>query len=610
MRSLRVLISSIAVLAACSPVMQTPPLPGAPTEQVATLQGDGTVSLTWKAGTNAARTLLARFQPGGTATRPEGTPAVGDAIGTDGTVLFLGAEEAFIDRGAPATCGVIGYRLWSQDSLGRWSEGVALVELGRGATTPAPTATVTQLTARQQGGSLFLSWTTPAVTTGFFQSTVLRKVGSAPTSLTDGSPVLTTTGSQYAESLRPYAPGTELFYAVFACNSCGRCLTTPTTVAFTVPASADGGADGGTDAGLPTDAGTADGGSDAGVLPDGGMSGDAGVMDAGAPMFAPANFTVTLSADGQRVELAWVNSMTAGLTSVRITRALTETPMGGNPSTGAAVQIFDALATSASERVDLLLPSTNPARTYTYTAVGCSSAGCEATGVTAPLTLTLKQALRGGGYTLSWRHASADVCSDRTSLCPASPPPGQTCAQAVASTSAADWWKTCLSDAPTCSTNARQLNPVAAPNETTAVRTWFTTNGVTVGRVLTSEFCRCFTTAQQFMFGPTLEQSADLTFFVYEENLRCAKTMALLNQTPAMGTNTAMVTHAGFTCPVLDSLAWGEAAIYKPQPATTRTCTTVNTCNGDEACVSGFCVKPLFIARVPALGAGAWATLP
>jgi phosphohistidine phosphatase SixA len=226
------------------------------------------------------------------------------------------------------------------------------------------------------------------------------------------------------------------------------------------------------------------------------------------------------------------------------------------------------------------------------------------------LSLTLKQALRGGGYTLFWRHASAAVCSDRLDLCPQTIPSGQTCASMLASTTAANWWKTCVSDAPACMTTARQLSVVPASAETTAVRTWFQSNGVTVGRVLTSEYCRCFTTAQDFQFGPALEFSADLTYWVYEEGLRCAKNVALLHETPAAGTNTAMVGHAGFTCPTLDSLAWGEAAIFKPQAPTGRTCTTVGSCAADEACVSGQCVKPLLIARVPALGTGAWSTLP
>ncbi|MBL8921467.1 MAG: hypothetical protein JNJ54_21585 [Myxococcaceae bacterium] len=576
---------SLVLLVSCSPDA-TPPanVPAAPAMVAATLQADGAVQLTWARAPSAVRTLLARFQPGGTAQQPDGTPAVGDAIGADGVVLFLGAEEAFVDRSPPVTCGALSYRLWSQDAQGRWSESVGFVELGRGATTPAPTQAPSGLSATQVGRTLRVSWTNPPASSGFFQTTLVRKLGSAPASLSDGTQVLTTPGTLYSESLRPWSPDVQLFYAAFACNACGRCTAAPAVVSFTVPATSDGGIDGG-------------------------LRPDAGAVDGGAEL-TPTNFTATLSPDGQLVQLGWVNADAGTLTSVRVTRVLTEARSDGGAMVGAPVQVFEGLSTSASERVDALLPSTSPARTYTYSAVGCSSVGCETAGPTATLTLTLKQALRGGGYTISWRHASADVCNDRTSLCPATPPPGQTCAQAVASTSAADWWKTCLADPPTCSTNARQLNPVSAPNETAAVNGWFTANGVTVGRVLTSEFCRCFTTAQQFSFGPTLEYSADLTFFVHEESLRCAKTMALLNQLPSQGTNTAMVTHAGFTCPTLDTLAWAEAAIYKPQPPSTRSCTTVGTCNADEACVAGFCVRPLFIARVPALGAGGWATLP
>jgi len=338
---------------------------------------------------------------------------------------------------------------------------------------------------------------------------------------------------------------------------------------------------------------------------DAGQSMDSGaVVDAG-PVPQPGSFTATLSTDGQRVLLAWMNPDAGNFDRARITRTFSESgPDGG--ATTRTVQVFEGNATSASERVDGLLPS----RTYSYAAVGCSTSTCETTGGATPLTLTLKQALRGGGYTLFWRHASADVCSDRTTLCPSTLPSGQTCGQALAGTTNDNWWKTCVSDSPTCSTNARQLNVVNSSNETMAVRTWFQMNGVTVGRVLTSEFCRCFTTAQQFMFGPTVEQSQDLTFFVHEESLRCAKSYRLLNETPSMGTNTGMVSHAGFSCPTLDTLAWGEAAIFKPQAPTTRACTTVGSCTTDEACVSGFCVKPLFIGRVPALGTNAWSTLP
>jgi hypothetical protein len=43
----------------------------------------------------------------------------------------------------------------------------------------------------------------------------------------------------------------------------------------------------------------------------------------------------------------------------------------------------------------------------------------------------------------------------------------------------------------------------------------------------------------------------------------------MLSEPPATGTNSALVTHSGFTCPVLDSLASSEAAVFKPTDAGT-----------------------------------------
>lgn len=593
-----------------------PPAPAAevpaPSRQLATVQTDGSVTLTWKNGDDIARTVVARFGPGQMPTAPTGPVAVGDALGA-GTVVLVGLEEVFVDRTPPAVCGVVTYRFWSQASDGRWSTEPVLAELPAGATTRSPNEPVSQLAVRLDGAALVVSWTNPASSTGFFQTSLVRKVGAAPTSPTDGQPVLTTMATTFSEPVAPFAAGSTVFYAAFTCNACGRCRAMPISTSYAVP-TVDAGVDAGApaDAGITVDAGGPDAGAvDAGLsdagLPDGGAldagPSDAGATDAGTPLDAgsltPTAFTATLSPDGQRVVLSWLN---ASNTRVRVTRTLTE-----GTTTGAAVTVFEGTATMADERVDRLLPNVTPARVYTYRVVGCDATTCESTGPTAPLSLTLKQALRGGGYSIFWRHASADVCADRLTLCPTST---MTCAQAVANTSAADWWRTCQSDAPTCSTNARQLNTVAAPNETMAVRMWFQSNGVTVGRIATSEFCRCFETAQQFMFGPTLEYSQDLTYYVYEESLRCPKTVAMLNQTPTSGTNSGFVSHAGFTCPTLDSLAWGEAAVFKAQAPTTQTCTTIGSCASGEACVSGFCVRPLLIARVPALGTNAWATLP
>lgn len=218
----------------------TPPdtrAPGAPTNQRATVESDGSISLSWTSSPDGdfARTLLARFPPGGRARRPDGTPAVGDPIGMDGTVLFLGTASAFVDRAAPVTCGVVSYRLWSQDTQGRWSDDIALVELAAGATTPAPSQPVTDLTASAQSGALFVRWVNPPASSGFSETRLVRKVGAAPASLTDGSLVLTTSFTQYAESLRSQVPGTRVFFGAFTCNACDRCQPVPATVSFTVP---------------------------------------------------------------------------------------------------------------------------------------------------------------------------------------------------------------------------------------------------------------------------------------------------------------------------------------------------------------------------------------
>ncbi|MCK6589039.1 MAG: hypothetical protein L6Q76_15820, partial [Polyangiaceae bacterium] len=66
---------------------------------------------------------------------------------------------------------------------------------------------------------------------------------------------------------------------------------------------------------------------------------------------------------------------------------------------------------------------------------------------------------------------------------------------------------------------------------------------------------------------PAIEQEQDLTYFVYDEASRCADTMVMLSEAPAAGTNTAHISHAGNACPYLDQLAWGEAAIFKPDGA-------------------------------------------
>jgi hypothetical protein len=307
---------------------------------------------------------------------------------------------------------------------------------------------------------------------------------------------------------------------------------------------------GSTDAGR-VDAGAADAGvADAGSQDDGGSDAgapDAGAADAGARLEV-TGLSVGISTDRRQVVLAW----TGNAARVRVLRTLNAAASG--PFDAAAQVVFDGAASGASERVDALLPEVAGApRRYTYSAFGCDGANCGAA-ATADLTLSLTQALQGGGYTLFWRHASASTCGDALQL------------GTAATTMSPGWWKSCD---PVCATaTARQLTPPTSDAEIAAVRTYFMTRSIAVSRVLSSEYCRCVATATGFQLGPTVEQRPELTYYVYDEANRCRDSRALINVAPTAGTNVALVGHAGFpaSCDPLDSLVWGEAAVFKPQP--------------------------------------------
>jgi hypothetical protein len=266
------------------------------------------------------------------------------------------------------------------------------------------------------------------------------------------------------------------------------------------------------------------------------------------PNGAPEGLTATI--DGADVDLAWTAPAPAsGNTHVRVLRRLNTAPT--DAADGAADVVFFGTAASTTDAVTALLPTTSETvRTYHYAAFGCTAGGaCESVGSRTTLAPTLVQVLRVGGYTLHWRHAAADVCSDNLALGNA------------ATTSVPDWWKSC--DANCGTATARQMNANGVAQSTT-IGSEFDRLGIPVGRVISSEFCRNFTTAELMDFGPTIELRQDITFFVYDEANRCNASYALIDEVPAAGTNTAIIGHAGFTCTVLGGLAWGEAAIFKP----------------------------------------------
>jgi phosphohistidine phosphatase SixA len=161
--------------------------------------------------------------------------------------------------------------------------------------------------------------------------------------------------------------------------------------------------------------------------------------------------------------------------------------------------------------------------------------------------------LQKGGYALVFRHAAADVGSDQ-----------------LGSTTP-EWWKSCDSKL------ARQLND-QGKKDATEIGKAFKNLQIPVGRVFASEYCRCYTTADLMNFGMTTTQSKDLTYYVYDESNRYANTMKLAAAQPIDAQNSVLVIHAGFSAvpspAPLNSLAWGDAAVFKLAAGQTATYVT------------------------------------
>jgi phosphohistidine phosphatase SixA len=128
------------------------------------------------------------------------------------------------------------------------------------------------------------------------------------------------------------------------------------------------------------------------------------------------------------------------------------------------------------------------------------------------------------------------------------------------------WWRSCDAQCPPeGNATARQLNPTAGVLEATTIGDELDLKGIPFGAVLSSEFCRCIQTAEHMDLGPAIQEVAEISFFVYDEANRCAHCYEHIRVLPGIGTNTAIIGHAGFLdCLVLVDLPMGGAAIFRP----------------------------------------------
>lgn len=484
----------------------------------------GRATVTWEMGLNARSVVLSRTTGQDEVIAPDGGVRLGDELGR-GVVRYLGDDTRFADTNLPDDCGPFSWHVWSVAADGTFASAPATVRSLKGAHTIAPTAEVTALVSAVEGSTVRLQWTPPEANTGFFGVTVVKRAGAPATSLDDGVTVYRGPSATWSEPLSGLSSSQPTYFSVFNCNDCGKCGATAPSVAVSPPQ--DGGAD-----------------------------------------LVISGLTAQVVADGGVIELSW----TSTAPTVKVLRKLSTPPTSlQDPS---AVVVYEGPGTRAMEATSALLPDL-PLRPspYVYAAWACVGALCSTTPATRPFSLTLRQALRGGGYTVMLGHATAGQCVDQTSLGTAS------------NTTSPNWWKSC--EASCATATAEQLDPTASAAELTSLRTFFQANGVQFGRVLSSEFCRAVRTAEGLQAGPVVEQLPQLTYFVYEEANRCRDTTSLLNARPSAGTNTVLVGHGLYSasCPVLGSIGPAEALVYKPQLG----------------------APPLFLVR---LTASQWAGLP
>jgi len=270
-----------------------------------------------------------------------------------------------------------------------------------------------------------------------------------------------------------------------------------------------------------------------------------------ASYFPPGPSALSASIDVPHMRLTW--TVGPAYPVVRLLRRL-NAPVDG-PYDPDAQLVYSGSGDTLLEPLGNLLPSTpQTPRVYYYAVYGCVGASCEAQGSATMIQPPIAPLLRAGGYTIFWRHAEATVCEDRLDLGTAD------------TTSVPNWWKSCDATCPAggpVTATARQLDDTGRL-EAASIGDQFDDRGFPVGRVISSEFCRAVDTAQLMAFGPAIEQSQALTYFVYDEAARCSETFQLLAQKPQAGTNTALIGHAGNDCTPLSDLAQAQAVIYKP----------------------------------------------
>jgi len=153
---------------------------------------------------------------------------------------------------------------------------------------------------------------------------------------------------------------------------------------------------------------------------------------------------------------------------------------------------------------------------------------------------TLLNALDTGGYVIYFRHAIAQTGKDQF-------------------TYPAGWHLSCQSD------TARQLSPEGV-NQATEIGAGLAELALPIASIgYVSEFCRCKQSAALIHPGTTWQAAPDLTFYVYDETLRHARTLSLITGLRPGRQNILIVAHSFGPGSDFPELAQGYAAVFDPE---------------------------------------------
>ncbi len=187
-------------------------------------------------------------------------------------------------------------------------------------------------------------------------------------------------------------------------------------------------------------------------------------------------------------------------------------------------------------------PTTTPRQLPSPTPTATPGTSPEAAGAAQMESRELVEALRRGGYVIYFRHAATDFSQPNTGQGP-------------------EWWRSCDPRV------VRQLNE-AGRAQARSIGQAFTTLGIPVGEVLSSEFCRCAETAR-LAFG-RVALAPDLSSFgtaedEAEQQRRAEALRRLLSTPPPPKTNTVLVGHLfNIQAAAEVSLPEGGAAVFRP----------------------------------------------